>query len=268
MPALASDCLCLRTWDWSETSQTAALFSRDLGLLRVIAKGSKRPRSTFSGGLEPLTIAAAQFTIKPSTDLALLTRWDLIEIFPSIRQSLPAHYAALYLADLLAHFTAAHDPHPQLYDALSDALRQLPSGTTAALARGQWAILVETGYKPELNHLVHDGSPLPRATAYLFDPHQGGLVGPAELSAARGADGVDWRLRASTIEALRSLDAPQAASTPPDPDSLHRCARFLAVYLRHLLGQPVASLACVFPDLATDTPPPPTGSRSIPRRAD
>jgi DNA repair protein RecO (recombination protein O) len=266
VPAAASDALCLRTWDWSETSQTAVLLTRDHGLLRVLAKGSKRPKSVFSGGLEPLTVAAAAYHLKPTTELALLTRWDLIEIFPAFRAALPAHYAGLYLADLLAHALAPLDPHPRLFDAALAALRQLAPGREPAgpLLLAQWALLCESGFRPVLDAHAGTGAPLEAAPAYAFDPEQGGLIGPADAAPPPppppprpGAPGaVDWRLRHATVELLRALPE-DASALPPGtpPEAAARAARFLAAYWRHILGSPVPSLAWVFPDLVPETAP-------------
>ncbi len=270
MAVEADQALCLRAWDWSETSQTAALFTRDHGLLRVLAKGSKRPKSAFSGGLEPLTAAHIQFHLKPTSELALLTRWDLAETFPALRADLPSHYAGLYLADLLLHVAAAHDPHPGLFDALLTTLRRLAPGRppAGALVLGQWAVLVEGGYRPELDASVVTGEALEGLPGYLFDPFRGGLAGPADTAPARGADGVDWRLRGSTVEALRTLarapgsgpEADQADRLAGVPDDvLERAARFLAVYLRHVLGQELPSYRWAFPDVPGASRPLPTG---------
>lgn len=49
MPPVSDDAVCIRHWDWSETSQTVSLFTRGHGLVRALAKGSKRPKSPYSG---------------------------------------------------------------------------------------------------------------------------------------------------------------------------------------------------------------------------
>ncbi len=245
----------MRVWDWSETSQTVSLFSRSLGLLRCLAKGSKRANSAFSGGVEMLTLGDIGVIIKPSSELALLTRWDLVEIFPALRKALPAHHAGLYMAELVHRFTADHDPHPGLFDALLAGLRGLDdaSACQAALLRFQWAVLNEAGYRPVLDRLVTDNSPLPDAQVYTFDPASGGVVGAGDSASAR-AELADWRLRRSTLDTL--LRVAEAQDGPPgDGDATTRAARFLASYLRQILGSEPATLRLVFPDLSSPTSP-------------
>ena len=71
MPAIRDEALCIRHWDWSETSQTVSLFTRTHGLVRGLAKGSRREKSNFSGGIELLTRGQALFILKPAADTFL-----------------------------------------------------------------------------------------------------------------------------------------------------------------------------------------------------
>lgn len=252
--ALQNDqAVCVRVWDWSETSQTVSLFARSLGLLRCLAKGSKRPQSAFSGGIELLTLGELGVIIKPTSELALLTQWDLLEIYPALRRDLAAHYAGLYMAELIQRFAADHDPHPGLFDALVAGLRRAVDGPSAseAVLRFQWAALSEAGYRPVLDRVMPSGDPLPDAQVYLFDPAMGALVGAhaAGEAAASRADLADWRLRRATVETLRRFAGADAGSSPPaEPESIQRAGRFLASYVRYVLGAEPSTHRLVFPD--------------------
>ena len=43
--------LVLRTTDWSDTSHIATLWTRELGKVRVLAKGGRRLKSSFESAL-------------------------------------------------------------------------------------------------------------------------------------------------------------------------------------------------------------------------
>ena len=47
--------VCIRQWDFSETSQTVSLFGRSLGVVRGLAKGARRERGAFDGGVDLLS---------------------------------------------------------------------------------------------------------------------------------------------------------------------------------------------------------------------
>ena len=247
MPAAIDDAICIRHWDWSETSQTVSLLTRAHGVLRGIAKGSKRENAKFSGGIELLTRGQVLFIAKPTSELATLTEWDLTEIFPGLRLALRRFYAAMFVADLLQHSIHDHDPHPIAYDATLACLRTLGSvdpgvssaGIDEALARYQWALLTDTGYRPQLTHDVRTSVELSPRERYLFAPHLGGL-----LDAAPDHTVPTWAVRSETIQCLRMLmstDQPEQS-----PETWERAARLLAAYFREVLGQPLASLHQVF----------------------
>ena len=246
MPILLDQAICIRQWDWSETSQTVSLFTREHGLVRGIGKGSKREKSAFSGGFELLTRGELGALVKPSADLANLTSWDLQETFPAIRRTLPAFYAAMYLADLVQHALHERDPHAALFDSLLAALRELdgPESNAAAVLRFQWSTLVETGYRPVLDADIVSGGPLAAAKIHAFLPRQGGFtVDPAPPS----APGPVWRIRAETLELLRGLSA--GGGGGGGLATLDRASRFLAAYLREILGREVPAAATLFGDL-------------------
>ncbi len=245
MPTIQDQGLCIRHWDWSETSQTVSILTREHGVLRALAKGSKRENARFSGGVELLTLAALQAIVKPHTELATLTEWDLVELFPALRRSLDRFHAAMYIADLLQHGVRDSDPHPGLFDASLAALRSLGDLTSLetglsiepCLLRFQWALLVEMGYTPVLDRDAAAGGPLPTAGRYLFSPQLGGLVtGPAP-------QGPSWGVRAQTVECLRAIAGTGAEI---DAQACRRANRLLASYIRELLGEQVGSLGSVF----------------------
>lgn len=255
MPPTADQALIIRHWDWSETSQTVSLFGRTLGLFRGLAKGSKREKSNFSGGLEVLTRGEILAIIKPHTELANLTAWDLQETFPAIRKGLNAFYSAMYMADLLQHAVHEHDPHPVLFDSLLVALRALDSAeqNAAAVVAFQWSTLVETGYRPELVNDVVTTTPLPEARTYSFAPRLGGFTITSDSTPL-------WKVRAETLTLLRALSAAPnitsslphlIASSPFDPRSspTARASRFLAAYFREILGRDLPSAAHLFGEL-------------------
>lgn len=249
MPPVFEPSLCVRHWDWSETSQVVSLFTRSRGVVRVLAKGSKRPGTPYSGGVEALTLGDAGIVFKSSSDLSLLTEWDLRDPMLHLRSSLGAFHAAHFIADTIRHLIIDADPHPVLFDRSVDALKQLAGPTRvvhAVLARFQWAALVEAGYKPELLVDVSTRQPLPDDAEVAFDPALGGAT-------SQGVPGA-WRLSAATLDVLRRLDASEPTRRRAPAESVERASRFLAAYTRWLVGRPLPTAALVFPDHAPVAP--------------
>ncbi|MCC6321969.1 MAG: DNA repair protein RecO [Phycisphaerales bacterium] len=242
MPALTDEALCIRHWEWSETSQTAALFTRLHGVVRVLAKGSRRPKAPYSGGLELLTRAEIGFIPKANSELALLVSWDLRQSFPALRRSLSIHNTGLYIADLLFNFVRDHDPHTDLYDATLAALEAMtsPRDGPGELLRFQWALLEQCGFKPQLEVDVRTGEALPDLPAALFSPSLGGVLaaGNRQTESESPAIGDAWRVRLETIRLLRgiALGRELAPTVQPAAATIDRGNRLLASYIRHILG--------------------------------
>ncbi len=242
MPTLVDEAVVLRHWEFSETSQTVSLLCRASGALRGLAKGARRERSAFSGGFETLTRGEIVAIVKPSTELAVLTEWDLREVFWGARRDLAAHRAQLYMVDLVHHAVTLADPHPALYDALVAALREAVDAPSAAraLLRFQWTLLVETGYRPRL---ATDEGALPATVG--FSPRAGGVVpdpGPG-VDAAR--DEV-FRVRRATIRLLERVERGEPLADA-DPRAVDRASRLPAASLRTILGRELPSLDAVLP---------------------
>lgn len=206
-------------------------------MVRGVAKGSRRPKSPYSGGVEPLTIGQAGIIVRRNSELALITEWDLIDPWRHIRQDWQGFLAANYLADLVQHFVRDHDPHRAMFDVLVGVWTNLvPSKSVwPELLTGIWTVLSEAGYRPSLTLDAASGEALNDAASYLFVPELGGLT------ASNRADG--WRVRHETVEALRGLDSVEPESVRSLSRKLvasaivaERGCRLLSQYARYLLG--------------------------------
>lgn len=255
MPTLVDQAIVIRVAEFSETSQTATLFLREHGLIRGLAKGSRREKSRFSGGLEALTRGEIVAITKAATDLATLTEWDLQQVYWAVRRDLIAHRAGLYMADLLQHAITDHDPHTALFDSLDTALGSLalPGRHSESVLRFQWALLSDTGYRPRLDADARAGSPLAIAPTYGFDPLAGGLITDPGQSRQRipstpanSPGAAPWRVRADTVEVLRQLETSPGLPTLGSPEAVERAGRLLAAYLTQVLGRDLGTREALF----------------------
>lgn len=246
MPAEPDQAICVRQWDWSETSQTVSILTLSHGLVRAIAKGSRRPNAPFSGGIELLTRAEIGIIIKPASDLALLTEWHLLEHFPVLRQSLPAYHAGLYAAELIVRMISDHDPHPDVFAALIQFLRTVRSAGDVenGLLAFQRSLLLACGYDPVLDRNVKTGASLDDTPIAQFVPELGGVVAATDKPVSpEGRQLESWPVRRRTLAAIKEA----SVGTPED---IQRANRLLAAYFRTLIGSSPRTLGLVFPSLA------------------
>ena len=122
---------CLRSarWRWCSARSTCsrrASSSRSSpaswARCRRLAKGARRLKSPFQGGLDLLGVSDIVVLHKASEALDLLTEAAPVERFASLRRDLAALYAGYYIAELLSDLTDFHDPHPKLFDAATITL--------------------------------------------------------------------------------------------------------------------------------------------------
>ena len=116
MPLKKDKGLCIRTTDYSESSQILVFFTRDHGKIGAIAKGSRRLKSSFTGTIEICTIGDMVFSLRDREKLATLTEFNPTFLGLVIRKKLLALNCAFFAAELLNLFTKELDPHPELFD--------------------------------------------------------------------------------------------------------------------------------------------------------
>jgi DNA repair protein RecO (recombination protein O) len=253
MPRLKDQAICLRYRDWSETSQVVWLLTQTRGLVRGLAKGSKRasPGSVarFSGGFEMLTLGQAVATTRATWELASVTEWDLQQTFPHLRRDLAAQQLALYAADLAAHMIADDDPHPHSFAALLTLLHALAETGRAqpALLAFQQTLLTDCGYSLELANDARTSQPLTASRWYLFDPLAGGFTTASDADAQSPAHALTvtgpWKARPQTLDALRRAAAGDLNTLPTDV--AERANRLLCVYARYLLDRELPTMRFV-----------------------
>jgi DNA repair protein RecO (recombination protein O) len=242
---IRDEAIVLRRWDWSETSQTTLLFCKEHGLLRGLAKGAKRPKGRFSGGFEPMTLGEVVAIVKPTTELATLTEWDLHRVYPGVRRNVRAFQIAHYFADLIACALHDVDPHRALWNATVRSLEELDSPNTVefTLARFQWALLEETGYRPDLAVAREAIDKHDVERTFVYDPDRGALA----EDCAHSAQSNGWRIRGATVKCLMSLNTEENERLADDAsETIERVNRFLAACIRWSIGEEPRTMRLIF----------------------
>ncbi|GAA5086679.1 MAG: DNA repair protein RecO [Alcaligenaceae bacterium] len=134
----------LHATPWKESSLIAQMFSRDYGIVSLVAKGAKRPYSALKPVL--LNFQPLLLSWSGSNEVKTLTRAELAGLHPISGRAL---MSAWYMNELILRLLPKEDPHPNLFDQYRQALTQLAQGqlTAATILREfEWVLLQETGY--------------------------------------------------------------------------------------------------------------------------
>lgn len=181
MPLVSDRCICLRKFEYSETSQILSLFSREHGLVRVIAKGAHRRTkagaSKFDGGIDLLDVGEAVFIHDPGKELGTLTEWSLREGNLVLRGTLRGLYLGQYAAELAGLLIEEHDPHPEVFDRLEALLGELATPRREeAFVAFELDLLRETGYLAEFTACAACGNAVGEREPCYFSPARGGVI--------------------------------------------------------------------------------------------
>jgi len=133
----------LHSTAWKETSLILQVFTRNYGIVSMVARGAKRPYSVLRpvlNAFQPLLISWTG-----AGEIKTLTRADCAGLKLANRRAL---MSAWYMNELVLRLLPKEDAHPALYDAYDQALGQLAEGDYVAgtLRRFEWNLLIETGY--------------------------------------------------------------------------------------------------------------------------
>jgi DNA repair protein RecO (recombination protein O) len=132
VPVYKSEALILRTYKLGEADRIVVFLTRDRGKKRGVAKGARRQRSRFMGGLEPMTRAGVQYYEREQRELVRINFVEPVSCPMALAFSGEDSDLALghigYFAELIDEWAPEAHADERLY--------RLGSGMTDALAGG------------------------------------------------------------------------------------------------------------------------------------
>jgi DNA repair protein RecO (recombination protein O) len=136
--------ICIRTVDYSETSQVVTMFCRQSGKVGLMAKGTRRARSSLGGTIELFSHGQVVFSEHAEGKLSTLTEFDRQGDFTLLRRRLILLNAALFGAELVNLLMTDKDPHSDVFDDFMTFLGDLQQARTDTSAL-QLLILFQVG---------------------------------------------------------------------------------------------------------------------------
>ena len=169
--------MVLRHSDWGEADRMLTIFTRELGKLRVVAKGARRPRSRKAGHLEPFTRVA--LLLARGREIWIVTQAETLDAYLPVRDDLERTGYAAYVAELLDRFTYEEGENSSLYRLFVEALERVSTleDPVPAIRYYEIRLLDLLGFRPELFHCVQCGNEI-QPEAQYFSALLGGVVCP------------------------------------------------------------------------------------------
>ena len=232
--------IVLRRIDYSETSLILHFYTPDFGQVAALAKGAKRPKSAFQGGVDLLTRNQIVFLRRGPGGLATLTESAILDDYRPLRSHFARLVRAQYLVELAAMMTTEEDPNRDLYDLLVRGLEALASGEGDAVAQTiafELGLLAAVGYALDWQHCVGCGRALAAREAATFSTTAGGVWCAACAGPPTGGTGV---LGPGVLAAAALLTAGgrRAERLRLAPSQVRPLGLVLGRYITNLVGRP------------------------------
>lgn len=115
MAIFETESLILKTYPLMEADKIVVFLTQNHGLVRGVAKGAKRLKSRFGGGLEPFSIVNLTFYQKEERELVSISQIELQKSFFESASNPLFLQKFAYLAELLSEFVPPHEPNERIY---------------------------------------------------------------------------------------------------------------------------------------------------------
>ena len=220
MALIQCEGVVLKTWALGETSRIVAVYTREHGLIKMVAKGARSSPSRFGFALQPLSRSRLVLYHKPDRDLQLVSQADTLDAWGSELTHLDRLAHAQAAVELIDRLVWGEEPHQELYDLLLRALEAAVRAPLAALPAVTLAFELQVaallGYRPRLDACVLcSGTISPRR---LFSPRRGGMLcdacaareGGAITLSADALAGLSLLMTRPVAEAGEYLEVPRA----------------------------------------------------------
>lgn len=141
----------LKTMPLGESDRLLSVFSRDRGLLKLVAPHSRGSRSKLGGRVDLFVVN--DLFISPGRNLDRILQAETVATYQGLNSHLTTLTAAQYLGEVVLYQVHPQQPQPDLFDWLCATLDQLQGvsrrAALALLVRGLCGILRLGGIAPE-----------------------------------------------------------------------------------------------------------------------
>jgi len=172
------EAIVLRHRDWGEADRLLALYTRQQGKIRAVAKGARKIRSRKAGHLQPFTRITLQ--LARAQGPYIITQVETLDAYLPLREDLNLTGNASYLVELLDRFTYdEEETNTAIFRLLSESLSRLSRGDDIwiVVRYYEMRLLDYLGFRPRLFHCANCEEEI-KAEEQFFSAAQGGVLCP------------------------------------------------------------------------------------------
>ena len=205
MAVYRSKGIVLRSIRYGEADRILDLYTQDVGLVSVIAKGIRRTKSRFGGRLEPLS--CVDFLAYEGRTLDTVTQVEVLRSFHGVRENLKSLEAAGGMVANVRAFSGGDEADRRVFNLLYHALDALEARTRDTMsieAAFSLKLSILAGYALRLDACIsceRDHEEAAEGDHPYFAPALGGML----CADCRSATADSFPLPTDTLAALQNL---------------------------------------------------------------
>ncbi|WP_412069985.1 DNA repair protein RecO [Rubrivirga sp. IMCC43871] len=207
-----TDAIVLHAFDYGETSKIVRLLTRPHGVIGVMARGARRPTSTFGSTLQPMSYLQAVYYHRPQRGLQTLKETAHVVRFKQLTSDIHKVTLGLRVVEVTRSLVEEGEAHPLILDHVVRTLEHIDEAEANAANAVPWfqlRLASLLGFAPDIQRddvqaLGDDGGRLLlRSGAVLAAGAEATAYGLS--STADGVDASRAALRAFAILAKTDL---------------------------------------------------------------
>ena len=179
MPLIVSEAIVLHAFDYLESSRIVRLVTRDAGMRSGLAKGARKSRRRFAGGLDLFAQGIAYLHTKPGRELDTLSGFEDARTRTELAGDLERFHGAETIAEIALQF-GREGADAELFDAIAGALDAIATehrrDAREVTLAGAWQIVATLGFAPVLDECAECDSPIGDEASPIFNHAAGGVL--------------------------------------------------------------------------------------------
>ncbi len=235
-----TDAIVLSRFDYGEADRILTLLTPELGKIKAIAKGIRRPTSRIGGSLEPL--AELRLQLAKGRTFDVVTQVTMQHAWLGLRDRLEVTATAWYCAELVDRSLEERHAAEPLYLLLRRAYELLDAGMVPGrVARWfEMRLCDELGVRPEVDRCVECDRLLEPDDEVRWIPLVGGVLcgrhaGPSHAVAGLSTDAL------RVLKAYQRMDVEGLAGLRLPPAVEAEVERVMGEFVRHVMERDTRS---------------------------
>lgn len=183
-----TEAINLKAYPLKESDKIVVMYSKDKGIIRAVAKGIKKPKSSLGARMD--SFIANTLLLAKGRNMDIVSQAETVNAFGNTRKDLDKIFYSMYLTEIINSFGVENDPCAnEIYTILYSALKTIadaPSKKDILLAvlKFQLKIMHTSGFSPEFKNCLKCGCEINDNAYFLLN--EGGIICPECINDARG----------------------------------------------------------------------------------